>query len=156
MYEPSPEPPQLNSREGTGKVGQLATFCAKAERWKDGGGFFCKAPADVIPSVVPDDEPLLAGSYAPGSILLLRAAKARKERIGGIVEVVVVREANHYVFVSSPLLRGSSDRPRQFAKSSVVRTNRKVGDLVKPQNAAPLAEDVHDGSVASCGSCGRA
>ena len=156
VYEPSPEPPQLNSREGTGKVGQPATFCAKADRWKDARGLFCKAPADVIPSVVPDDEPLLAGSYAPGSILLLKAAKARKERIGGIVEVAVVREANPYVFVSSPFLRGSSDRPRQFAKSLVVRTNRKVGDPVKPQNAAPLAEDVHDGSVAACGSCGRA
>ena len=138
VYEPSPEPPQLNSRERTGTVGEPVTFCAKASRWKDARGRFCKAPADVVPpeALYPEEAPLTDASFAPGAIVLLRPGKVKKEKLAGVVEVVVVRSTRDFAFVSSPLLAGSQDSPRQFAKSSLIRTNRMQSLLraADPQN----------------------
>ena len=130
LDKPSLEPPQLNSREGTGTVGKPVTFCAKAARWKDDRGRFCKSPADVVPpeALYPKEAPLTDASFAPGAIVLLRPAKVKKEKLAGVVEVVVVRSTSDFAFVSSPLLAGSQDRPRQFAKSSLIRTNRMQCD----------------------------
>ena len=105
-------------------AGSPVDFCVKSERWRDKRGWFCKAPLDAIPARYPAEAPLTDRSYAVGAVALLRPEKSKKEKLVGIVEVVICRATSQYVFVSSPLLSGSDLRPRQFLKSSLIRTNR--------------------------------
>ena len=107
-------------------AGSPVDFCVKSGRWRDKQGRFCKAPLDVISveARYPAEVPLTDKSYAVGAVALLRPEKVKQEKLVGIVEVVICRATSQYVFVSSPLLSGSDLRPRQFLKSSLIRTNR--------------------------------